>query len=493
MRICIINTGGTIACAGQPLAPMPAGQFADAAQRVLGPSLRAAHPGLQLHFAADLRFGAADSGTLDSTDIGPQDWCAIAAAILDRYADHDAFVVLHGTDTMDFTGAALPLLLNVSDELGLPRATLSKPVILTGSQRPLLVQPAGGDPVLNAGSDAFANLSAAVAAAHLALPEVTLVFGGQMLRANRAMKTSTTRFDAFGSPHLPPLARIGIAITPDAPALPGPATPALALDHPRAMARARAQLAAVAGALPAGPGLHLPAVPAAPGVLAGMIDAAVAQGIGVLMLLAYGEGNFPADGGRVARALHDAVAAGVLVIDGTRVIRGSVEDFSYAAGAWMAGTGAVSALDMTPMAALAKGMILRAAAAHHGWDRACVARLVQRDLAGECRPRDRLAEGGAVMAGGRLTAAGGGAVLINDPDAGPQLWQDGAMVWQAGAAGRLVLRAGRVQVIGADSGIRWQGAAGVAGDLLILDHDRGGARLALHDPAGTRAPLPLHG
>ena len=39
MRICIINTGGTISSTGQPLAPMAADRFARAAQDLLGPAL----------------------------------------------------------------------------------------------------------------------------------------------------------------------------------------------------------------------------------------------------------------------------------------------------------------------------------------------------------------------------------------------------------------------------------------------------------------------
>ena len=59
--------------------------------------------------------------------------------MLDLYEAHDAFVILHGTDTMDYSGTALALLLNVPGPFGLPRAVLSKPVILTGAQLPELV------------------------------------------------------------------------------------------------------------------------------------------------------------------------------------------------------------------------------------------------------------------------------------------------------------------------------------------------------------------
>ena len=209
MRICVINTGGTIACTGSPLAPMSAGQFAQAAQQLLGPSLAASLQGVTVHFDTVLRFSDDGPGTLDSTDLRPRDWCRMAARLLDLYDDHDGFVILHGTDTMDYSAAALSFLLNVADGRGRARATLSKPVILTGSQLPLFVQTADGL-ALNAASDALGNLAGALSTARLHLPEVALFFDGRLLRGNRALKSSTTEFAGFDSPHLPPLAHAGI-------------------------------------------------------------------------------------------------------------------------------------------------------------------------------------------------------------------------------------------------------------------------------------------
>ena len=38
--------------------------------------------------------------SLDSTNITPYHWLRTAAAIRERYADYDGFVISHGTDTM---------------------------------------------------------------------------------------------------------------------------------------------------------------------------------------------------------------------------------------------------------------------------------------------------------------------------------------------------------------------------------------------------------
>ena len=63
---------------------------------------------------------------IDSSDMTPAHWLAIANDIQANYADYDGFVVLHGTDTMAYTASALSFMLE----------NLQKPVIITGSQIP---------------------------------------------------------------------------------------------------------------------------------------------------------------------------------------------------------------------------------------------------------------------------------------------------------------------------------------------------------------------
>ena len=381
MKICVINTGGTISCHGQPLAPMKARDFAHAAHALLMPALAARLPGLDLHFATELRFSG-PSGVLDSTDLQPGDCCLMAEHIIDNYTDFDGFLILHGTDTLDYSGAALPMLLNVADAQGGARALLSKPVILTGSQLPLFRDTPQGL-VLNAGSDAFANLTGALACMELRLPEVAAFFDGKLFRASRIVKVSTSSFDAFASPHLPPLAQVGLGIALEAPALPAP--PAnLALDDRAARALARDQLRAAMQGLEANPVALITAFPAPESCLAGMIRAIIASGPRALVLLGHGEGNFPAGAnGEVRQALADARARGVQIIAATRVIGGRTGAFHYAAGAWLPEIGAISARDMTPMAALAKTAILLATADHHGRSADQVGALIGRDLWGE--------------------------------------------------------------------------------------------------------------
>lgn len=65
---------------------------------------------------------------LDSSSIDARGWAEIAQAILRSYQLFDAFVVLHGTDSLAYTSSALSFMLQ----------HLGKPVILTGSQAPML-------------------------------------------------------------------------------------------------------------------------------------------------------------------------------------------------------------------------------------------------------------------------------------------------------------------------------------------------------------------
>jgi L-asparaginase len=64
---------------------------------------------------------------IDSSNIKPETWIELAAIIRDNFEQYDAFVILHGTDTMAYTASALSFLLE----------NLSKPVILTGAQLPI--------------------------------------------------------------------------------------------------------------------------------------------------------------------------------------------------------------------------------------------------------------------------------------------------------------------------------------------------------------------
>ncbi|WP_282603467.1 asparaginase [Paracoccus sp. PARArs4] len=471
MRICIINTGGTITSLGQPLAPMHPSDFADAMRRLVEPAIRATIPGVTLHVDDTLRFPGSGNGTLDSSGLVPCDWCRMAAHLLSLHDDYDGFVILHGTDTMDYSGAALSMLLGEWDADGIAVQALSKPVILTGSQVPIFVDSAEGV-VLNALSDALGNLAGAIRAATLRIPEVGLFFDGSLLRGNRALKVSSTDFAAFDSPHLPPLARGGIGIRRMATALPGPATPARALDPARTLAR----LDKIADRIEAQQVVILPAIPAGTPVLARMIDDALERGATGLIIEAFGEGNLPEGDGSLQRALSRAAQTGVPVVLTSRAIGGAVGALHYAAGTWITATGVIMGGDITAVSALAKLTVLQA----QGLRGDALATAMRRALAGECRATDRMTD--ALHPGQALQAADCDAELVNDPRTGPALHRGGRVAWQAPGPGTLRLASGLL-VVGHDGQVLWSGPETHAGHLALLDA-RG---LVLIDPAGETA------
>ena len=63
---------------------------------------------------------------IDSTNMRPRDWMRMRDVIVDAYDDYDGFVVLHGTDTMAYTAAALSYLIQGQPQAhradGLPAA-----------------------------------------------------------------------------------------------------------------------------------------------------------------------------------------------------------------------------------------------------------------------------------------------------------------------------------------------------------------------------------
>ncbi len=133
---------------------------------------------------------------LDSCNVGPDDWVLMAQTIADHYEKYEGFVILHGTDTMVYSASALSFLLQ----------NLGKPVVLTGAQRSALV---------DVRNDATQNFITAILIANPRfsrlpmVPEVTILFGGRLLRGARAVKNDTSGYTAYQSPNLEPLGEAG--------------------------------------------------------------------------------------------------------------------------------------------------------------------------------------------------------------------------------------------------------------------------------------------
>ncbi len=449
MNIAVINTGGTISCVGAPLSPMSAQQFATACQTLINPILLQNYPGLSVTYVTDLTFPESSTGTLDSTNLQPTDWCLLAQYILTNYASYDGFVVLHGTDSMDFTGTALPFLLSAFDANGVQVAGLSKPVVITGSQMPMFYEAPHATAPSNLiyNTDAFQNFCGAIAAAQSGVPEVCVYFHNNLFRGNRVVKTNASEFDAFSSPNYPALGEYGINFTISYDnVLPGPVSESVSLDNAAALSLVQSQLTAITSVINDFPVMQFNAFPAwyntttSTAIIANLITACVGQGIKGLILESYGEGNFPSGNpdnpadGATYQALSKANASGVIIVDCTQVLAGVVNDSAYAAGAWLPAVGALCPADMTPMAAFAKLMILMAAAQHNNWPAATVKTLFQTNLLGEMISIDRLDSrtDAELLPNLTVTALDGSATLTNDPVKGPVLADsDKNVLWSA--------------------------------------------------------------
>ena len=120
-----------------------------------------------------------------SSDVTPEHWTEIATLIKDIYDDFDGFVVVHGTNTMSYTAAALSFALQ----------GLSKPVVLTGA---LL-------PINDLTGDGRMNLIFAIRTAQMDIAEVCIALGPYVLRGNRAKKAEESFLQTFTSPKFPEL------------------------------------------------------------------------------------------------------------------------------------------------------------------------------------------------------------------------------------------------------------------------------------------------
>jgi L-asparaginase len=256
---------------------------------------------------------------LDSTEMTPAEWGRLATHVAERMDRYDGFVVVHGTDTMAYSACALSFAFR----------GLRKPVVLTGSQRPLRAIP----------SDARLNLVSAVDVARRDVPEVGLFFGRHLFRGNRARKASVERYDAFESPNYPPLARVGLDVD---------LHPALVRRPTEPFRLLRGFDARVAFEW------------CWPGAPAEALDRAVGAGARALVVAGFGTGNVPGGEGGWPGAIGRATRAGVPVLLVSQSPHGSVRLPLYEGGRAALDAGAVPGADLTIEAAIVKTMHLLA-------------------------------------------------------------------------------------------------------------------------------------
>jgi L-asparaginase len=122
-----------------------------------------------------------DICNVDSKDVGPEHWRAMAGAARTVYDQIDGGVYGHGTHTLEYSAAAVAYAMR----------KLAIPLVFTASQIPILGHP---------GSDGLPNLTGAMQiAAHGDLAEVVAYAHGEIHRGTRVVKKDDKRLAVFES------------------------------------------------------------------------------------------------------------------------------------------------------------------------------------------------------------------------------------------------------------------------------------------------------
>lgn len=315
-KILILHTGGTIG--------MVSSSRDQRALKPIGNKVRFLELVPELSKLAQVKVLVVDN--IDSSNVTPEHWIKWLSIIKKIYNDYDGFVVTHGTDSMVYTASAFSFALK----------NVTKPIVFTGSQRPLgYIRTDGRDNLINS-----------VEMACNGPLEVSLCFGNQLLRANRSTKFSSTDYIAFESFNYPRLATMGVEIEKSWSAVPVKQKPAWQIAFNKKVFCFKIF----------------------PGISGEILKATIhTKACEAVVLEAFGSGNVPALDTSVLGMIQEARSLNKAVVIVSQCPHGRVDLGLYQSGIKALNAGALSAGDMTREAAVVKlmhglGMGLKGAA-----------------------------------------------------------------------------------------------------------------------------------
>ena len=300
-RILLITTGGTIASRQGAEGLEPGGP------KELEQELK--------NLSDYYHIGLRDIFCLDSSNIRPEEWQAIAVAVYEERENWDGIVVAHGTDTMAYTASAVTFMLPGIDI----------PVVFTGSQLPM-------HHMLSDGPD---NLRTAFAMSASGVPGVFVAFDRKVMLGCRAVKVRASGFSAFESINAGYVAKVtDRGLTVDKSCIPIPAGSA---------------------ALRTGISKNVFLLKLTPGLSPEIFEALAGMGYRGVVIEAFGLGGINV----LNRGLHgirQAVEMGISVVVTTQCLYDSANLRVYQVGNRLLDMGVILGWDMTSEAAMTKLM-----------------------------------------------------------------------------------------------------------------------------------------
>ena len=260
---------------------------------------------------------------IDSSNIKVGHWKLMAEIIESHYSAFDGFLILHGTDTMAYSASALSFMLQ----------GLNKPVIFTGAQLPIASPRSDGHENLVTALEIAADSSEGKPV----VSEVCLYFNHVLFRGNRAKKVESHQFNAFESENYPVLAKAGIVINYN--------HPAIRPYDPDSKLEVYTELSEEVLILKLFPGINQLTAST-------MLQAPNIRGV---IMETYGSGNVPHQPWFLD-LLSQSIAKGMTILNVSQCNGGRVVQGKYEASSSLNKIGVISGHDLTTEAATAKLM-----------------------------------------------------------------------------------------------------------------------------------------